>query len=238
MKKSFSLVKPFFPVIVGTLLLLLFVNFLRAGGTALAIGIVATVLGAFYICAGLLPTLFGGKLPNSLNKVFEIGCVIGLPVFLFVTTLLSLINNADNYQIVGWIIALLALVAYLGFAVVYLISNFVLDRSLGRIKQVFALCVVLMLVLNLTFTDFGNTVALGDLPIAVLALDGFYLAILCLTLAKPVEYPEKAAPQEEPQPQEQEEQSRPEEQPQSEEPQEEPAPEEPAQEEGEAPKEE
>ena len=218
MKKFYRILTPIFPIILGALLLLLYVNnFAAGGGVNITFGIIGLLVAIFYLSAGIVPLLLGNKLPVALARVFEIGVVILYPALLFAGSLTLMIQNADNLRVNAWIIEILSLVSCLGFVLLYCIAVGFRKSSLNPFVQIFGLTVILALVLDLIFTSTGAVIAIGDLALVTLITYSCYVAILLPALLKMVEVvedaPKQEAPEEAEAPAEEEAPAEPEEEP-------------------------
>lgn len=72
MKKFHELLKPYLSIIFGALLFLMFFNYLSTGGSALAIGIIAVVLAAYFLVIGIIGVCLGAKLEKGTKGSLEV----------------------------------------------------------------------------------------------------------------------------------------------------------------------
>ena len=107
MKKLGELLKPFYSIILGALMLLYYMDWLEGGGARLAMGIVAMVLAAYYIGIGILAVVMGDKLTASTRGTVESLSVLLFPLFMFVFFLLSAIGGGLTPT--GWVIIIIGM---------------------------------------------------------------------------------------------------------------------------------
>ena len=191
MKRIYSILQPVFPIILGALLLLLYINGFSAQGAWLGLGIVGIIVAVIYLVVGILPMILGEKLPSALKTVFGIGSIIAFPIFFFIQELLFAIQGGNVFTISGWIIAIISMVAGLAFAFIFGFRPLLKGKVVGRLLQIFALCFVLSLVLDLVFAPDGTAYAFGDIPFLYCVLYAVYCAMLFPALAKGMNEPEE-----------------------------------------------
>ena len=184
MKKVMDLVKPFLSLIFGALLFLYFLNFLSYTGEALAMGVIAVTFACYYLAAGILGIVLGEKMPAGLKNVFNILSVSLYPSFMFVYFLLLVIQNHGDMGPTGWTIYLLAMVASISLAVVYVISRFVKNAVITRLAGLFGAIFVLALISDVLFAVNGAAMLLGYVEIVVIIIYSLYALILFNSLSK------------------------------------------------------
>lgn len=227
MKRVYEMVKPFFSIIFGALLLLVYLNALNGAGGALAFGIIGVVLGAFYICKGIAVVLFSEKFSNNARSGLEVAGVVLYPLFVGASSIYVIININAAFGPTAWVIYILGVATSLIFALAYLGSRFTNNTSLKNVATLFGLSFGLYLVLDLLFNANGNVVQIGDLSIVALILRALYIYFMIEGIVSDPRF-EFATRQGAPAPSEGETPEEPAEEVQEEEPQEseEPAPEE------------
>ena len=196
MKRLKDILNPFLSIIFGALLLLYYLNLLQGTGKTLAIGIVATILAAYYLTIGILSVVLKGKLDM---KIFNIINVVAYPLFLFVSRLLIVIDLAQYLGPNGWVISIITLVASLMLPVTYLVSSFVNADPLKRLCQLFGMIFVLALILDSLFTLNGDAIALGDLSLVGIVIYALFASMLMSSLNPSKEETKQEETKEEPQ---------------------------------------
>ncbi len=193
MKKFYEIVKPFLSIIFGALLFLCYFNLLGGQGEVLAIGIIAVIFAAFYLCIGIIGIVLGEKFASARKVLDPIGMAL-FPLFMFVYWLLNVINLAQAEVLgpAGWTIAILSMVASIAVAIVVLINAFAGNAVLRRLSNLFASIFILSLLLNLTFDLAGNPETLGNISVPVLAMYVTFSAMLLSSLAAPAPEAPKA----------------------------------------------
>lgn len=212
MKKVTDFLKPNILIIFGALLLLYFLNFLGYSGAALAIGIIAVILSAYYLAIGIVEILVGNKLPPIARKALEVVNVVSFAVFMFTYFLIVVINTADNMGPTAWVISILSMIAALALAGFYPVAKFVNKPIVMRLAFLFSAIFVLALLLNILFDAVGNSIVLGNVDLLLLAI----YAVFTFYLFKSLDNKGEAAPAEdkqEPVKEEKEEEPAPEEAP-------------------------
>lgn len=183
MKKIGQIVKPYISIVLGALLFLYYLNFLRFRGAALAIGIIATILAAYYLVAGILGALMGEKLGKA-KGALDIISVVAFPLFWFTYLLIAIINNADTLGPTGWVIIIFGMIASLGLGVLFIVSRFSKNGLLNRLTLLFAGLFALTLGLCIIFQLDGTPVLLGDIDIIMVVIFMAYSNILFASLIR------------------------------------------------------
>lgn len=197
MSKFKTVFKPILYITLGTLMLLSYLNLLQFKGANLAIGIVALILSIGYIALGVLSIFLVDKLPEKGRKIFDICGVATYPVFLFVIYLIGLINDADLLGPTGWIVTLVLLIGALGFAGLYITSEFVANKTLRKVVYLFGGIFCLGLLLNVLFPG-GIPTVIGNIALVELIMYGTYGMIAGSSIGKPEkqeETPEEPEPE-------------------------------------------
>ena len=186
MKKFYEIVKPFLSIIFGALLFLCYFNLLNGQGEVLAIGIIAVIFAAFYLCIGILGIVLGEKFASARKVLDPIGITL-FPLFMYVYWLLTIISFAKIplNEPAGWTIAVISMVASISLATMILISTFINNAMLKRLSNLFASIFILSLLLNLTFDLAGNPETLGKISVPVFAMYVTFSAMLLSSLSAP-----------------------------------------------------
>ena len=192
MKKPQILAKPFLVVIFGALLLLFYLNWLSFGGAALALGIIALVISAFYLVYGIFMIFAAGKLSESAGKIMNLCALCAFPVFTFVYFLIMTINAAGNFGPNGWVIALLSMISSLGLAFLLIANQFAPAAGLTKLLRLCGIVFSLALLLSILFDAQGNANNLGEIDIITTVIDGIFVYLLFQELGTG----DKAAPKE------------------------------------------
>lgn len=170
MKKIYELIKPFLSIVLGALMLLEYMNFLGAGGAALALGIIAVIFAAYYLVVGILSVVIGPKLGPT-KRILDVVGISLFPLFFFVYRLLIVISG--GLGVTGWILDILGMVGALACAVFVYVAAFSKGKVIKRLALLFAMIFVLVLLLALLFDFDGAVIGLG----AIILVDLFsYLA--------------------------------------------------------------
>ncbi len=196
--KFMKFAKPLLSMTLGTLLILGYLNLLQGGGEALAIGIIALILGLSYVGYGVVAFLFADRLPAKAKDGIEVAGVAIYPLFLFVYMLLIVIQLEGNLGPTGWIVAIIAMTSGLGFLAVFASSRFVDSKPLRQLSYLCAAIFGLALVLLLIFNINGNARGIGDLTLLELLEYASYGGLLALAFMKKDEPREEAPAEEEP----------------------------------------
>ena len=178
MKKLLEIIKPYLSIVFGALLLLVYLNYLRYEGTALVLGIIAVVLAAFYLAAGILGIVLGDKLAALLKKVFEIVAVCAFPLFVFTGSLISVIDSNEYMGPTSWTIEILTMIASLAIVAGYLLAKFVKGELIRRLAHLFALAFVLALLLGILFDFEGVPEQIGDISLVYTLIQVLYVLIM------------------------------------------------------------
>ena len=190
MKKFSELLKPFYSIILGALMLLFYMNWLQGGGSVLALGIIAMVLAAYYIGIGILAVVMGDKITAATRGVLDSLSVLLFPLFMFVFFLLSAIGGGLNPT--GWVIIILGMVTALGFIVLYILSVFGKNDSLKNLTRLFAFTFILSLLLSILLL-FGDG-TLGGIDIVQFAICFIFSTMLISAVQTADEAPKSEEP--------------------------------------------
>ena len=168
---------------------------------ALALGIIAVILAAYYVARGVLGVVVGDKMPQKLTLVFDILSVCLFAMFMFMQTLLTVVeihklaaemNIPADMGPTAWTIAICNMAAALGLVGFYIVSKFVKAKVVARFAMMFGAIFVLSLILDVLFDSNGSAVALGNIVVAVLLLYVTYTVMLFNSFSKAEKIEEKA----------------------------------------------
>ena len=182
MEKLRQLTRPFLAVILGTLLMLVYINLLPLEGEALALGIIGLIVGVYYVATGILKVLLLDKFSEKTRKVVGVISVSLFPLFMFVSFLLRIVRAAELLTPTGWIISIISLVGSLGLAVVFCLANIVRAPLLKRLAQLFVIFFVVIMIVDVVFDTLGDPNALGAINVANFAIYFFYGDLLFASL--------------------------------------------------------
>lgn len=176
MKKIGSLIKSYVAIILGTLLLLNFMNYFALGGGYIAIGVIAMILAAFFIGVGLITALFNDKISEKGMKLLSIIGMVSFPAFLFTGELIGIIDSAPNLP-TAWVIEIISLIASIMLALAYLFASLSPSKALNTFVKLAAGIFVLSFILNILFQN-GIPADIGDIPLVMTAIYGCFLYML------------------------------------------------------------
>jgi len=174
MKKLGEMLKPFYSIILGTLMLLFYMDLLQSSGAWLALGIVGMVFAAYYICVGIATVVTGDKLSAPTRGIIESLSVLLFPVFMFVFFLITAIGGAGSPT--DWVIVILGMVSSIGFTALYVLSVFGKNSSLMNLTRLFAFIFILALILFILLFIGNGT--LGGINIVQFAICVVYSVML------------------------------------------------------------
>lgn len=184
MKKFIDTIRPFLSIIFGALLLLYFLNYLSSPlGEEVAIGIISTIVAAYYLAVGIVSILAGNALNKNAKEVLDIVAIGIFPVFLFVYHLIKIIELSDLMGPNGWVVEIVALVSSLLLAFAYVLAKFAKNEIFNRLACLFAGIFALSLVLTIAFDDAGDANVLGAIDVVKLIIFACYLYMLFGSLA-------------------------------------------------------
>lgn len=187
MKRVTDFLRPNILIVLGALLFLYYLNYLSYEGSALAIGIIAVVLSAYYLAIGIVGVLLSNKLNQLVKKIFEVVSVSLFGAFMFTVTLILIINAAkieDFLGPTGWIIGILTMVASIALIGVYVLARFLNKEFFVRLAYLFSAIFALVLLLNVLFDISGNSIVLGSLDILLVAIYASFTFYLFNSLVK------------------------------------------------------
>ena len=184
MKKITDYLEQNILIIFGALLFIYYLNYLAYGGAALALGISAIIISAYYLTVGILLVLIGNKLSPKAKKMFNLLSVSLFAVFMFIKFLLLTINAASAMGPTAWTIKILSMAASLALIVIFIVSKFSAESFVYRLAHLFSLIFVLVLLLDILFDLGGNSKTLGDIDVLLVVIYGFYSFYLFASFEK------------------------------------------------------
>lgn len=200
MKKGYEVIRPFLSILFAVVMYLLYLNNFSAQADAatITVGVFAVVFATAYLGTGIVSTVLGAKEPPVLRRVFGILAVTLFPLFFFIETVCCLATLNATYGPVGWIIAILSILASLGFIGVYIPAKLTKKPLLCGLARLALGVFVIVLILTALFTLAGNPRDLGDLPIIPIVFHTLYVGIAVPSVLALSEPEEIAPPAEEP----------------------------------------
>ena len=170
-------IKPYLPILFGALLFLAYFNMLSDTGAGLALGIIAIIFAAYYLAYGILMLLMKEKL-EKYDKLFKMINASLFPLFLFIYYLLVLIEGGSFLDPLGWILAILMMIASLGVACLVVVLFVTKNEKLKGYLQLAAMCLVLLLFITIFFSENGDEIVLGRISVVSIAIKVLYVMIL------------------------------------------------------------
>ena len=165
MKKYGSILQALLPTIIGAFMLLLYMNLLNGQGATLALGIIGVIVAAYYIVAGIVDSLLGASKGNITGIIKKLNVVV-FPAFMFVSFLITVINGANALSPTGWVIAIVSLVASIGFALFISFGWAAKSSVLIKVATMLGVLFILSLALTIFFDYTGSPNALGNIGLA------------------------------------------------------------------------
>ncbi len=178
MKKLCEMFKPFLSIIFGSILFLLYLNYLQSNSGMQLLGATGFILSLYCLVVGIIEVFLGKKMPNSFKKVLNLLNVVLFPFLMFVHYIFVIKGNSNFFGPTAWVIAIFSLVGSVAMIIIYVISFFVQDKILRKLEYLFFGIFALILLLSLAFDVSGAPIRLGDLDIVSIVLYLFYLGIL------------------------------------------------------------
>ena len=200
MKKISELLKPFSSIVLGTLILLYFLNNLSMGGGYLAVGIIALILAIYYITIGIINFTLSRRMPRNVKKVFDTISLGAFPTFLFVVFLIILIYQNGQFGPAGWVLSIIYLVVSIGAALMLVLGSCIDNRGLRKASQLCGMIFALILVLDILFKETGAAIPLGELDLVLAFIYIIYGQMLFLSFVEAPLPAKKSAPAPDPAP--------------------------------------
>jgi len=167
MKKIRELLKPFLSIIFGAIVFFTYSSFLYFDGGILALGIIATVIAAYFLVVGILTIVLGEKMSKRCKRLLQIGGLCGFAWFITAAFIISMV--AGELPVNGWIIYILTAASSFGFGLFLLLAEFASSKFINRLAQLFGAIFVLALLLNVLIPG-GKPVAIGEIVILEVVL--------------------------------------------------------------------
>ena len=177
MKKLCGMFKPFLSIIFGSILFLLYLNYLQSNN-GIILGVIGFLLSLYYLAVGITEVFFNKKIPISFKKVLNLLSVVLFPFLMFVHDIFVIRGNSSYFGPTAWVIVIFSLVGSVAMITIYVISFFIRNKTLRKLEYLFFGIFALILLLSLTFDISGAPIRLGDLDIVSIVLYLFYLGIL------------------------------------------------------------
>lgn len=178
MKKLCEMFKPFLSIIFGSILFLLYLNYLQSNSGMQLLGAIGFILSLYYLIVGIIEVFLDKRMPISFKKVLNLLNVVLFPFLMFVHYIFVIKGNSSFFGPTAWVIAIFSLVGSVTMIIIYVISFFVQDKILRKLEYLFFGIFALILLLSLAFDVSGAPIRLGDLDIVSIVLYLFYLGIL------------------------------------------------------------
>lgn len=177
MKKLCGMFKPFLSIIFGSILFLLYLNYLQSN-SGIILAVIGFLLSLYYLAVGITEVFFNKKIPISFKKVLNLLSVVLFPFLMFVHDIFVIRGNSSYFGPTAWVIVIFSLVGSVAMITIYVISFFIRNKTLRKLEYLFFGIFALILLLSLTFDISGAPIRLGDLDIVSIVLYLFYLGIL------------------------------------------------------------
>lgn len=196
MKKVQSVIKPFLAIIIGALLFLYFLNYLSSSDAILAEGIVGIIVAVLFLGIGVVGVILADKLPELVKKILELSAIGLFSIFLFVLTLINLIQVYDRFDDLnrkvpptGWVVAISGMIVYLllpmALVAFYILTKIFHKKIFARfatlISGIFAVAALLSLLFqtNEISMQFGVQIVLGSIDVIFTVIMFAFCLILC-----------------------------------------------------------
>ena len=203
MKKALGFLKSNIMIFIGALLLLQFMNYFVMGGTALALGIIATLNAIYYIAIGVLGIFIGDKLNALTRKIFDVVAISLFAFLMFLGSIFNLVSmiqdNTDpqfpqTFGPTAWFIAIITLLTSLALAGFYPFARLFKNEGMKKLGYLFAALFGLGLLLDVLFDFQGFGITLGNVQIVLVTLFVLFMVYLFDSFNEAKEEP-KAIPQ-------------------------------------------
>lgn len=191
MKKIRELLKPFLEIIFGAIVFFSYSGYLYGEGGILALGIIATVIAAYFLTIGILKIVLGDKMSKRTKRIFLLGGLSGFAWFITAEFIIYMVGGA--LPVNGWIIFILTAASSFAFGLFLILSEFASSKFISRLAQLCGAIFVLALLLNVLIPG-GVLVALGQIVILQVVL---YVAYAIMAFEAMGELKVAGAPKEE-----------------------------------------
>ena len=189
MKRLSDMIRPFLGFVLGGLLILFYLNYVKAIYVQnevyelFVLGIIGLLVASCYLALAILQFIFGERAPAFMGIL----SVVLFPSLICIEALLYtilLLRSGQTISATGWIINLTLILGVLMFVPMYIVAYFTKVKVLQRLAFLSGSILFLGLIVNLMFGYDGSTVAIGQVSLAGLVIYVLYGSILFTTLAK------------------------------------------------------
>lgn len=184
MKKNCSLLNSALSIILGTFLFLIYVNYLKADGINLLLGIFCSLAGLYYFVYGVITLIFKDKMKPVANKVLEIFAVVLVPLMLFLIVVININHMSDYIELNAWFIIIFTLIESLLFMVVYIVEKVANKVVNDKITKTLALIFILFSFIDLIFNYDGTVNSIGNIGLARIVIYVAYAVLLVNLVVK------------------------------------------------------
>ena len=184
MKKNCSLLNSALSIILGTFLFLIYVNYLKADGINLLLGIFCSLAGLYYFVYGVITLIFKDKMKPVANKVLEIFAVVLVPLMLFLIVVININHMSDYIELNAWFIIIFTLIESLLFMVVYIVETVANKVVNDKITKTLALIFILFSFIDLIFNYDGTVNSIGNIGLARIVIYVAYAVLLVNLVVK------------------------------------------------------
>lgn len=132
--------KPFLSIIFGSILFLLYLNYLQSNSGMQILGVIGFLLSLYYLVVGIIEVFFDKKIPFSFKKVLNLLSVVLFPFLMFVHYIFIIRGNSNYFGPTAWVIAIFSLVGSVAMITIYIISFFVQNKTLRKLEIAFHYC--------------------------------------------------------------------------------------------------
>lgn len=184
MKKNCSLLNSALSIILGTFLFLIYVNYLKADGINLLLGIFCSLAGLYYFVYGVITLIFKDKMKPVANKVLEIFAVVLVPLMLFLIVVININHMSDYIELNAWFIIIFTLIESLLFMVVYIVEKVANKVVNDKITKTLALIFILFSFIDLIFNYDGTVNSIGNIGLTRIVIYVTYAVLLVNLVVK------------------------------------------------------
>lgn len=184
MKKNCSLLNSALSIILGTFLFLIYVNYLKADGINLLLGIFCSLAGLYYLVYGFITLIFKDKMKPVANKVLEIFAVVLVPLMLFLIVVININHMSDYIELNAWFIIIFTLIESLLFMVVYIVEKVANKVVNDKITKTLALIFILFSFIDLIFNYDGTVNSIGNIGLTRIVIYVTYAVLLVNLVVK------------------------------------------------------
>ena len=193
MKKIRELLKPFLEIIFGAIVFFSYSLCLYGAGGTLALGIIATVIAAYFLTIGILKIVLGERFSKRTKRILLISGLSAFACFITAASIIAMVNG--GLQVNGWIILIAMTVSSFAFGLFLILSEFANSKFISRLAQLFGAVFVLTLFLCVLIPPTSPVPAkIGDISILEV---GLYVAYAIMAFEAMGELQVAGAPKEE-----------------------------------------